>query len=434
MATTIAGNGLISLLWLVSGMLAARLLGPQGRGELAAIQTWGLFLATFALLGMPDALVYFAAREPAQSASYTVSAVILSLLGGIPLLFLGYLIMPFLLSAQKASVVAEARFYLLIGVTAMVGQVPLNVLRGRSDFLVWNALRIIGTVLGLVPLVLAWLLNRRTAEYVATMHLLFWGALYSFTILWILVSRLPGPYRPKPGDWKPMLSFGLPSLVTVLPQNLNLRLDQMLMAAIFAPRLLGLYVVAVAWAATMTPLFQAISIVVFPHIASHPARDRQVSVLTSILRLGVPLAVIVATGLAVLTPLGLPIIFGHGFRAAEGPAVVLVFAGAILAINQMFEEGLRGLGAPKAVMWSELGGLVVTLVLLALLLKPLGIMGAAIASLLGYGTVAGQLLYRTQELTGCEISALLLPSSLEVLNVCDRAWLWLRGLGRAIAE
>ncbi len=236
MAITITGSGLTSVLWLASGMLAARILGPQGRGELAAIQTWGLFLATFALLGMPDALVYFASREPDRIASHTVSAVLLALVGGIPLLGLGYLAMPILLSAQKAPVVAEARFYLLVGVTAMVGQVPLNALRGRSDFFVWNALRLVGTILGLVPLVLAWLFNHRTPEYVATMHFVFWGALYSAVILCVLVWRVPGPYRAELGDWQPLLSLVLPSFVTVLPQNLNLRLDQMLMAAIFAPR------------------------------------------------------------------------------------------------------------------------------------------------------------------------------------------------------
>ena len=108
--------------------------------------------------------------------------------------------------------------------------------------------------------------------------------------------------------------------------------------------------------------------------------------------------------------------------------------GAVLAINQMFEEGLRGLGAPKAVMWSELGGLVVTLVLLAALLKPIGIMGAAIASLFGYAAVTIQLLFWTRELTGSSFSELLLPRGAEVVRAFDQARLWLRDLRGAAAE
>jgi O-antigen/teichoic acid export membrane protein len=434
MAITIAGNGLTSLFWLMTGMLAARLLGPQGRGELAAIQTWGLFLATFALLGMPDALVYFTARDPGRTASYTVSAVLIALLGGLPLLCFGYLAMPLLLSAQNHAVISEARLYLLIGVTAMLGQVPLNALRGRSDFFLWNTLRVIGAMLGLVPLLLAWLLNRRTPEFVATTNIFCWGALFSLIIIWTLALRVPGPFQPHLSDWKSMLSFGLPSLMTILPQNLNLRLDQMLMAAVVAPRLLGLYVVAVGWAAIMMPLFQAIAIVLFPHIASRTSRTEQVSALMRVLRFGVPLALISAAGLAMITPWGLPLIFGGGFAASIGSAIVLVFAGAILGINQMLAEGLRGLGSPKSVMWSELGGLIVTLILLGLLLKPMGIMGAALASLFGYGTVTIQLLYWTRELTGCAVSELLLPTGSEIVEVLGHARVWLHGLCRVAAE
>jgi antigen flippase len=434
MAVTIAGNGLTTLCWLGSGMMAARLLGPTGRGELAAIQTWGGFISILAMMGMPDALVYFSAREPARAGAYTFSAIVLALLGCLPLLAIGYLAMPALLSAQSSTVVTEARIYLLLGFASAVGQVPLNALRGLGDFVVWNGLRIVGGLCSVVPLILAWALHHRTAVFVANFNLIIFGAVFAGIALLTVSFRIPGPYRLERKMWKPMMAFGLPSVVTVVPYSLNLRLDQMVMAVIFAPALLGLYVVAVAWAAIMSPLFQAISIVVFPHIASHTIRDKQVSALTGILRLGVPLAVVVAAGVALVTPWGLPLIFGRVFAAAEAPAVVLVFAGAILAINQMLEEGLRGLGSPKAAMWSELGGLVVTLTLLALLLKRMGIMGAAIASLLGYATVTIQLLYWTRELTGCTLSAILLPSGSEVAEVFYRARVCLKGRRRATAE
>jgi O-antigen/teichoic acid export membrane protein len=434
MAITMAANGLISLLWLISGMLAARLLGPKGRGELAAIQTWGLFLATFALIGMPDALVYFSARAPARSGSYTVSAVVMALLGGIPLLGLAWLAMPLLLSAQTAATVAQARLYLLVGITAMLGQVPLNALRGRSDFVVWNALRVAGTALGLMPLILAWAFNHRTAGFVATTHLIFWGVLFSALILIVLGRRVSGPYRAETRDWKPMLAFGLPCVVTVLPQTLNLRLDQMLMAAILAPQMLGLYVVSVAWAATMTPLFQAVSVVLFPHLAAQSSRAEQALVLTRTIRLAVPSALCLAGLLATMTPFAIPLIFGSRFQPSVMPAVVLVFAGAVFGVNQILEEGLRGLGSPKAVMWSEVGGLMVTFALLGLLLGPMGIMGAAIASLLGYGTVGVQLLYRTRSAINCSISEILVPRPSEMLQVCAQGRLMLRGIYGASAE
>lgn len=59
MALTVAANVTLAALGMVSGILAARLLGPHGRGQLAAIQTWPSSIATLAMLGMPEAVVYY---------------------------------------------------------------------------------------------------------------------------------------------------------------------------------------------------------------------------------------------------------------------------------------------------------------------------------------------------------------------------------------
>ena len=64
--------------------------------------------------------------------------------------------------------------------------------------------------------------------------------------------------------------------------------------------------------------------------------------------------------------------------------LILALVATIAAMNQVLEEnwGLRGSGCPVAVMRAEMAGLVVTAIALALMLRPMGIVGAAIASLL----------------------------------------------------
>ena len=62
---------------------------------------------------------------------------------------------------------------------------------------------------------------------------------------------------------------------------------------------------------------------------------------------------------------------------------------------------MRGFGKPSIVLASECVGLVATILALALLLKPLGISGAAISSLLGYSGTSLALLYKPAELLSC---------------------------------
>jgi Na+-driven multidrug efflux pump len=106
---------------------------------------------------------------------------------------------------------------------------------------------------------------------------------------------------------------------------------------------------------------------------------------------------------------------------------VLVGAAAVAAINSVLEEGLRGLGRPAFALWAELGGLVVTAVALLTLLVPFGIMGAAVASVLGYSAVACALAVFTRRLTGCSLTTLFWPSRRDFRQILERIQLQFSG-------
>jgi len=211
-----------------------------------------------------------------------------------------------------------------------------------------------------------------------------------------------------------MLGFGLPCVISTMPQTLNFRLDQMLMAGLLPARVLGLYVVAVAWSGATAPLLSALGAVLFPRVASQPNREQQARALAQGSRLAILASLVLAVAVIALTPRMVPFLFGTKFAAAIPAALVLVVAGAISAFNLVTEEGLKGLGCPSAVMWAEFGGLVVTAVSLWLMLRPLELMGAALASLFGYSAVAILLVASERSLTGYSLASLLCPTVDEV--------------------
>jgi O-antigen/teichoic acid export membrane protein len=225
---------------------------------------------------------------------------------------------------------------------------------------------------------------------------------------------IPKRFNPDTTQFRPMLAYGLPCVASNFPIVLNLRLDQMLMAGLLAPTALGLYVVAVAWSGAINPLMNAIGSVLFPKVAGHELERDRVRIFSRGSRLAALLALITTPILAAATPWGLVLFFGQSFRAAVVPALVLVPAGAVVALNAVIEDGFRGLGMPAAVLYSELVGLVVTVISLYLLLRPMGILGASIASLLGYSTVMIALLLQARWLTGESPASLLLPSTEEL--------------------
>jgi len=409
-------NIFLAGLGMASGILAARLLGPAARGELAAIQTWPWFFGTLAMLGMPEALVYYSARQPSEAGSYLGSAMVAGLASALPFMVLGYALMPSLLHAQAPVVVWAGRWYLLAVPILVLTGLPRHPMQGRSDFVPWNAMRIVPNVLWIAALVLAWACSRAVPTFIAAANLVALALLV--LPFGLLAARcIPGPFRLDPNKLPSLLAYGLPCMITMVPQTLNARLDQMLMAAFMSPSDLGLYVVAVAWSGAVCPLLGALAAVTTPAVASADDREERLRRFAIGIRMAAALALMLAIAVAAITPMGIVILFGTAFKAAVPAALIMVLATGVVGLSVVLEEGLRGLGRPYAVLQAELAGLGMTALELAALLGLMGIVGAAIASLVGYSTVAAVLLLNAWRHAGMKPGELLFLTSDELAEV-----------------
>ena len=228
--------------------------------------------------------------------------------------------------------------------------------------------------------------GQNSAQEAAYAFLTMVGLLILPTAL-IIRMRIPGPYRFRRNLLPPMLRFGLPSIAASFPVILNLRLDQFIMAAFLLPEVLGLYVVAVAWASAVSPVINTIDSIIFPRVASQLIPSESIRILIQGIHMAVLIGLILIVTLLIITPYILPLIFGNNFKQAVPAAMILIVAGVITNINNVMENGHAGLGKPVIALLSESIGLIATIVALIFLLRPLGIIGAAISSLLGYSSI-----------------------------------------------
>jgi O-antigen/teichoic acid export membrane protein len=405
---TVGANALLGIEGAVSGIMAARLLGPQGRGELAAIQTFSGFVATIAMLGMIEAVVYYCARNPQKAGRYIGSATTIAMVASVPALIGAYFLMPVVLGAQSRSVIKAARFYLLMAPVYALVAVPAHSLRGRGDFVAWNAIRLIPNLIWIFVLATAWCVALRNARLLSVAYVAAQAVVF-LPVSYVVLNRVEGPFRPVGEDWKGMIRYGLPCTLINLPQVLNLRLDQIAMSMMLPARELGTYAVAVAWSGMTAPVLNALGATLLPSIASQPDRAASTDWFSKGMRLASLSAAATCLSLTMLTPIGVTTLFGESYRASVPAALVLVPAGSILALNSVLEQGLLGLGHPYSVLCGELAGLIATALTLALTLRPLHIMSGALSSLAGYSTACVVLVLGACRLTGTSLDVLLWP-------------------------
>ena len=182
--------------------------------------------------------------------------------------------------------------------------------------------------------------------------------------------------------------YGARTELAGLPYHLNARLDQLLMSLLLPPQVLGYYVVAYGWSSMLSFVGGGASMVMLPQSASSDTTDRA-SILDLTRKFRVVMMGLAAIGVAaaVVSPIGIRVLFGADFVPSVVPAMILCIAGVMLNSNLVIHEMARGLGHPGIGVWAEGVGLIFTLVLLFALLPLWGGVGAAIASLVSYSVV-----------------------------------------------
>lgn len=378
-------NAALAAVAFVTSIGTARYFGPDGRGLLSLILLWPALFIGLANFGLPHAATYFAAKNPGDAGRWVGTSAVLAVVSGLVFALIGFFFVGQLIPDDKESIVWPARLMMLgVGLQPLIG-VTLHPWRGLGRFTLWNSLRTAVDVVPLLILVSVVVLGSKDFTTWVTVQI----ALIAVTcVICVTTWRRRGlSWHPK--SVSPLLGYGFPTALAVIPYSFSFRIDQAFLANNQTANTLGQYVVAAVWGLACLPVLNTLALLALPRVMK-TAEDPQTIVRH--VRFSVLVTILIGVGLAAVSPVVVPVLFGSDYRQAGRIALVLVPASAILGFGTILEELLRALGRPRSPLYAQLVALAFTLATLGWTTDRWGVWGAATVSILAYSSAAFLLL------------------------------------------
>jgi O-antigen/teichoic acid export membrane protein len=362
-------------------IITSRYLLPAGRGSfvlalLTVTLTWTLLSSV--MVAITKEIGFHKQEASPILAQGIVLAIVLGLVGGAILLPLNLA-----LSGGGQGVVVIATLALPAMLTTQnVGGALLPLSRFRA----WNVLQLLPqlfVLLGMVVLVVLFDLHLKGAVIAWTVAQIFVAAISLFISrdIWLVVFRRNWL---RPNRIKPMLKLGLALGVVNLVGTLNYRVELFVLQAYRGVGSVGIYSVAASLAELAWVPVAALASVSTPAIVNASTESAIMATARSVRH-----TVVLTIGFALLVGsvgiLLIPSLFGERFAGARTPLAILLPAIVVFAPTKIIAVYLSGrMGRPGFQLAVAATSTILTATAAAVLVPPLGMSGAAIATCAGY--------------------------------------------------
>jgi O-antigen/teichoic acid export membrane protein len=383
-AQSIGAKCLIILLNAATGIISARALQPAGRGELATIILWPVFLASALTFGFPSALTFQLKHNPKKQSQLLGAALLLALLTSVLAILVGLFLMPAWIAQYPPRTILFARIFLITTPLTSLLTVGRGALESRGDFTNSNKLLIWSPAMTTFLLFILLFTHKITPYTAAAAY-----ALVGIVPVLMMLRQLWRLFQPSLNSFlsstRMLFSYGIRSYGIDLCGTMALYVDQALVVRALEPKMMGIYVVALSLSRMLNVFHTSVIMVLFPKaVRQSPEVVREMT--SRAMRISTMLTAAAGLGIILLGPQMLSLLYGGQYQVATTVLRILVIevvlSGAALVLSQAF----MALGRPGVITALQVTGLLLAIPLVMVLTPRYGIVGAGLALLISTST------------------------------------------------
>jgi len=363
-----------------TGVLVARFLGPEGRGEQAAMIMWPQFIAFTLTFGIPSSLVYYYKKNKPYAAEYFTVSLIMAALLGVVSATVGIFMVPRFLSEYSASVILYAQISMLLCPIVLLSTYMSSALQAYDNYRLLNLSKTSGPFISLVLIFLLVATGQVTPMLTATAYLVSGLPIAAF-VLYVLIKQIRLSFRNLKCRSKELFSYGIRAYAIDVLGTISMQLDQILVVAMLTPTQMGYYSVALALSKLPKIIQTTIVTVLFPKASGN---DEQTVLRMTLLsfRIGVFITGLFCIAAVFLSSFAIELLYGQEFLNAVTTVQILLVREIVASGVSIMIQFYMANGKPGFISIMEAIGIMLNIPLMLWLLPAYGLPGVAIALLI----------------------------------------------------
>jgi O-antigen/teichoic acid export membrane protein len=404
---------------LISVVLARRL-GAEDYGSYSVLQHATGVAVLILAFGWPSSVVYqirrFARSPRSAVSSSLVVCLVVSLVGAVPLLFFE----DHILATILPGVTSETyRLGLAIIPAQLIGRSFVAVARGCDRFAIANGYQL-GVGIVTLGLLLA-VITTSTLEITAAVEIWVVANVLASLALVVAVIRTTGIGSVlSRRDMRFSVRYGVMSYAQSLAGQLHEQVDVLMLAVLLEDTSqIGIYAIAVGIVNRLKILPSSITAALFPQLSSLEG-EFAISLSAKSSRGSFVATLVISVLIGGAAFVFIPFLYGEEFRNAILPLAVLLPAMCMLSTYNILARYFMSINRQRVNFASQASSLLFNLVLNLILIPRIGILGAAIASLLSYGLEFVLISTAFRRETGTPIKELLIVRRSEIEDILAR--------------
>lgn len=373
---------LIIIIGLITSIIIARNLGPDGRGILTIATTIGALGIQFGNMGLHSSNTYYVARDKKLLSILATNSLLISfIIGGFQTIIMVIIFNCYpQLAPINGSILILSLLWIPFGLSYLLMQ---NLLIGIDEVYKYNKIDLFSKIVGTIFLGVIIITKIASVEiiFLSNFIVLVMSVIW---ILWELRNKSKTFSKPSLKIFKKCFRYGIKAYIAALFAFMVLKIDMFMVKSMLGNEQVGYYSIAVSLADMVYMLPTIVGSLIFPKLSAMNSEKEKIKYTRKCVKNFLWIFLVFVIIGSIFAKPAIVLLYGKEFYPSVSCFIYLMPGIFALSVNTLYMNYFASIGMPMITIYSTVTATIINVLLNIKFIRMYGVNGASISASISY--------------------------------------------------